>query len=186
MWGGRRGGGGEEGCTPLPAPTTSTRPGCGDHPGMASPLTTESQSQSPLLPDSHSVCCRPAGGPAPSPLQPHFGFAQAAGENSCPLAFGGGGFLALLLLPWDHQATVGPPDPQALLDTPCTVYPVPTRSPCPVSSILLYIHKRTFPVPAPNPAPKGGQNHDQSATRVKLSPCDQVRLEYESSSWGTG
>lgn len=92
MWGGRRGGGGEEGCTPLPAPTTSTRPGCGDHPGMASPLTTESQSQSPLLPDSHSVCCRPAGGPAPSPLQPHFGFAQAAGENSCPLAFGGGAF----------------------------------------------------------------------------------------------
>lgn len=37
-----------------------------------------------------------------------------------------------------HQATVGPPVPQALLDTPCIVHPVPTYSPCPVSSTLLY------------------------------------------------
>ena len=118
-----------EGCTPPPQ-------SC--HPGPPWNGVSSDHRAEPISPSSPAplACSKRAGGPAPGPFPARCGFALDAAANTAP-APGPGSRAALLLLP-RPSATAGPSVPQALLDTPCTGYPVPTRSPSSVSS-LYYI-----------------------------------------------
>lgn len=119
--------------------------------GMASPPTTESQSQSPQTHPPQQMGC----GPTPGPLQPDFGFALNLERTAAPWLLGSQ--LGPLLLPWNHQALWGP-----LSLRHSWTHPVPsTLSPHGVliqsAPFYYYIHKIT-PTPsiAPAPTPKGG------------------------------
>lgn len=112
-------------------PPTST--GLGPQGAVRDGISSDNRESKPISPDSP---------PTADGLQPHawpsptaFWLCSKSGENSCPLAFGKPTRPAPPAM--EPPGPVGTPVPQALLDTPCTVHPVPTWSPYPVSSILL-------------------------------------------------
>lgn len=115
-------------------------PATQDHPGMASPLTTVSEPTSRSSPPP-SACSNWAGGPAPGPFPAHCGFALDAAENTAPAPHAGPP-----PPPRGHQDTAGP-CPSGTLGHTRAVYPVPTRSPCPVGSLYYAFIEEPTPHP---------------------------------------
>lgn len=121
---------------------------------MASPLATESHSPSPR------TSLRPAWPEDPAPLTRQTpSIWLQAGENSCQY-----GALGEPMGP--PPPALGPPDPgrggpvpQALLDTPCIVHPVPTHSPRPDSSTLFDSEN--------HPPPRRWRSGEPSATGIR-------------------
>ena len=115
-----------------------------DHPGMASPLTTESETISPSSP-APLACSKRAGGPAPGPFPAHCGFALDAAGNTGPAPS-----------PGSRAGSRPPPTVVSHCRALCpsgtlghTLY----RLPCPHTQswfgqlTLLHIHRRTHPHP---------------------------------------
>lgn len=123
------------------------------HPGLASPLATESQSQSPR------TSLSPAWPEDPTPDQPDALDLAPGWREQLSITGLWGSRWVLLLLPWAHQTTAGP-CPSGTLGH--TLY----RPPCPHTQSLSRQLHFIILVKSP-PTPKGGCSCEPSATRIR-------------------